>query len=66
MFSSLRYVSAVVESDECSSGSTCPVSGYFLQVDGRWVFVSEGRFPLLIAAGQKVLQLMDRYLGARR
>ena len=60
VLSNLRYVGAVVESGAvCSGGQLrCSVGGYFLEIDSRWVFVSERRFPIVIALGQKILRLL--------
>lgn len=60
VLSNLRYVGAVVESGAvCSGGQLrCSVGGHFLEIDGRWVFVAEGRFPIVIALGQKILRLL--------
>ena len=60
VLSNLRYVGAVVESGTvCSGGQLrCSVGGYFLEIDGRWVFVAEGRVSIVIAVGQKIRRLL--------
>ncbi|MGH9341570.1 MAG: hypothetical protein ACRD1R_18790 [Acidobacteriota bacterium] len=58
-FSNLYYVGAVVESEICKSGQTCPGGSFFLKTDSGWVQIPEGRFPHLVAAGQKISSLFS-------
>ena len=58
-FRDLHYVGAVVESEHCRRGPRCPVDAFFLEVDHGWVAVSESRFPWLIAAGKKLLDVVN-------
>ncbi len=37
----------------------CPVDAFFLEIDRGWVAVPESRFPLLIAAGKKLLDVVS-------
>ena len=58
-FRTLRYVVATVESSHCDGGPRCSVGGYFLEVDGGWVFLPEDWFTALIPAGTRVLHLLN-------